>query len=179
MDPIEIITKYYTPKSRAYQILVSHSIAVTEKALKIATKRNDLHPNVKFIAEAAMLHDIGIFKTYAPEIFCYGNFPYLAHGYLGCELLDNLSLPKHALVCERHTGTGITKEEILTKNLPLPYRDMIPETIEEQIIAFADKFYSKSNVIPKEKTVDEIRKSLAKFGTSKLAIFDKWCEKLL
>lgn len=179
MDTIEIISRFYNPKSKAFHILVGHSMAVTEKALKIATQRSDLNPDLLFIEEAAMLHDIGIFMTNAPDIYCFGDYPYLAHGYLGCDLLNNLLLPDHALVCERHTGVGFTKEEILTRNLPLPPRDMIPESVEEQIIAFADKFYSKSREIEKEKSVKDVRKSMAKFGEANLKRFDEWCELFL
>jgi uncharacterized protein len=179
MDPIVLISKYYKPKSKAYQILYGHSRLVTDKALKIALKHSELSPDIQFIEEAAMLHDIGIFRTNAPDLLCFGDFPYLAHGYLGCELLTSLGYPEHGLVCERHTGVGISLEEIIEKNLPLPHRDLIPETVEEQIIAFADKFYSKSKDIFKEKSLKEVRKSIAGFGQSSIDRFEEWCELFL
>lgn len=179
MDPILLISKYYKPKSKAYQILYGHSRAVTDKALKIALAHVELNPDLKFIEEAGMIHDIGIFMTNAPNLYCFGDYPYLAHGYLGCELITNLGFPEHALVCERHTGVGISKEEILEKNLPLPQRDLIPETVEEQMIAFADKFYSKSTNIFKEKTLHEVRKSIANFGIPSINRFEEWCELFL
>jgi uncharacterized protein len=82
--------------------------------------------------------------------------------------------PKHGLVCERHTGTGITLEMIIENNLPLPHRDMVPVSMEEKIICFADKFYSKSHP-GKEKSIKKIRQSLAKHGKHQVAIFDEWC----
>ena len=129
MDPIVLISKYYKPKSKAYNILYGHSRAVTAKAIKISLNHPELNPDLIFIEEAAMLHDIGIFMTNAPNLFCFGDYPYLAHGYLGCELLTGMGFPEHGLVCERHTGTGFTKEEIIEKNLPLPHRDLIPVTV--------------------------------------------------
>jgi len=179
MDPIVLISKYYKPKSKAYQILYGHSRAVTDKALKIALKHAELNPDLQFIEEAGMIHDIGIFMTNAPNLYCFGDYPYLAHGYLGCELITSLGFPEHALVCERHTGVGISKEEILQKRLPLPQRDLVPETVEEQIIAFADKFYSKSTDIFKEKRLHEVRKSIAVFGISNINRFEEWCELFL
>jgi uncharacterized protein len=179
MDPIVLISKYYKPKSKAYQILFDHSRSVTDKALKIGLMHPELNPDLKFIEEAAMIHDIGIFMTNAPNLFCFGDYPYLAHGYLGCELITSLGFPEHGLVCERHTGVGISKEEISEKNLPLPHRDLIPETVEEQIIAFADKFYSKSNNVLKEKSLSEVRKSVSKFGKNKITRFEEWCELFL
>ena len=137
-----MISKYYKPGSKAYDIIYGHCRCVTDKALLIAQNHPELNPDLIFIEEAAMLHDIGIFMTNAPKIYCFGDYPYLAHGYLGRELLTGLGFPEHGLVCERHTGVGITKEEILERSLPLPLRDLIPETVEEQIISFADKFSS-------------------------------------
>lgn len=179
MDTLEIITKYYKPRSKAYQILVSHSSLVTEKALKIAQKRKELLPDLKFIEEAAMLHDIGIFRTNAPNLYCFGEYPYLCHGYLGCELLTKEGFPEHGLVCERHTGVGITIEQIEAEQLPLPFRNFLPISVEEQIICFADKFYSKSGDLSREKTVSEVRKSIQKFGKKSVDRFNEWCDLFL
>lgn len=169
MNPLKIIQKYYNSKSESYHILVEHGMVVSKKALESAKKVKYLKPDLRFIKEASMLHDIGIFLTNAPEIKCKGNKPYLCHGYLGREILEKEGFPKHGLVCERHLGVGITKEEIKQKNLPIPKRDMIPISIEEQIICFADKFFSKSRVnLQKEKSLDEIKKNLSKFGKDKV-----------
>ena len=94
--------------------------------------------------EAAMLHDIGIFLTHAPSLGCNGPHPYLKHGHLGCKLLEKEGLPKHALVCERHVGVGITRKDVLDHKLPLPAKDMLPLSLEEKIICYADKFFSKN-----------------------------------
>lgn len=174
MEPLEIIKKFYSPSSKAFTILVNHSKAVAEKALRIAQRFN---VDRRFIYESAMLHDIGIFMTNTPKFDCHGSYPYIAHGYLGREILDKEGFPKHALVCERHTGVGITKEEIIIKNLPLPPRDMVPVTLEEKIIAYADKFFSKeSNGSVRLRTVDEIIKDLSKYGEEKVRIFKEWLE---
>jgi len=179
MDPIALISKYYHPKSKAFQILWGHSRAVCDKALNIAMKNSLLNPDLQFIEEAALIHDIGIFRTNAPNLYCFGDYPYLAHGYLGCELITSLGFPEHGLVCERHTGVGITKEEVIEKGLPLPPRDFIPETVEEQIIAFADKFFSKSSDIHREKSLPEVRKSISKFGKPNMIRFEAWCAQFL
>ncbi|MGB9823131.1 MULTISPECIES: HD domain-containing protein [Thermodesulfovibrio] len=172
MDPFEIIKKYYNPQSMAYKILINHSKAVAEKALKIAEKFN---VDKQFIYEAAMLHDIGIFMTNTPKLDCHGRFPYIAHGYLGREILEKERFQKHALVCERHTGVGITMEEIIKKNLPLPHRDMVPVTMEEKIISYADKFFSKeSDGSVRVRTVEEIIKDLSRYGEEKVKIFKEW-----
>ena len=175
MIPTAIIYKYYPENNDLRKILISHSVAVADKALDIARLHPEMNLDKQFIHEAAILHDIGIFKTKAPEIYCFGEFPYICHGYLGSEILNAENLPFHALVCERHTGTGLSKEYIIKSNLPLPLRDMMPVSLEEQLICFADKFFSKTHP-DKEKTIDKVRSHLAKYGADSLKKFDKWCE---
>ncbi len=178
MDPIKIIQKYYDPKSRAYHFLIHHSKLVTKKALEVAERVKHLNPDLKFIEEASMLHDVGIFLTNAPEIGCYGEKEYICHGYMGREILEKKGFPKHALVCERHVGIGLTVEDIERQKLPVPMREMVPVTLEEQIICFADKFFSKDNDnLLDEKPVWKIREIIAGFGEDKLKRFDEWLKR--
>ena len=179
MNPQAIIDKYYLPNSNVWKVLVEHSMAVANKAVSIAKNHPELSADSTFIYEAAMLHDIGIYMTDAHDLFCFGSFPYISHGYLGRDLLDKEGFPIHALVCERHTGTGLSIADIETQNLPIPHRSMLPVSIEEQIICFADKFYSKSGQLDKAKSIDKIRKSLNKHGAEQLMRFDAWCEMFL
>jgi uncharacterized protein len=177
MNPLDIINEYYIPGSRLYEILVRHGEDVAAKAASIAANAAHLKPDPDFIYEASMLHDIGIFLTDAPKLFCMGNAPYVCHGYLGRNLLDAQNLPKHALVCERHVGCGITIDDIRTQKLPLPERDMTPISLEEKIVCYADKFFSKKGLLSTtEKNVEEVLKSLAKLGPEKADIFLGWVE---
>jgi len=169
MNPMKIIQKYYASESTAFDILRVHSEMVTEKALDLAARVPHLNPDMDFIREAAMLHDIGIFLTNAAGIGCHGEAPYLQHGVLGREILAKEGLPKHGLVCERHIGTGLTKAEIVRAGLPLPHRDMLPVTIEEKIICFADCFYGKNpRHLREEKSIENVVQSASKWGKESL-----------
>ncbi|MDR0543181.1 MAG: HD domain-containing protein [Dysgonamonadaceae bacterium] len=172
MAPEDIIKRYYEEGSKLHALLLTHSASVATKALEIARMHPEWNLNENFIREAALLHDIGIFQTDAPEIYCFGKYPYICHGYLGAGLLRNEGLEGYARVCERHTGSGIARERILRDRLPLPIRDMLPETLEEKLICFADKFYSKSHP-GKIKTVEKIRKSLARHGKDSVTRWDE------
>jgi Predicted HD superfamily hydrolase len=178
MLPIDIIKKYYQEGSDLYRILLEHSDSVANKALAIAKEHPELHLDMSFVYEASMLHDIGVFLTDAPDIYCFGKYPYVCHGYLGSDLLRKEGYLRHALVSERHTGAGIRKDEICMQNLPLPYRDMLPVSMEEQLICFADKFYSKTK-LHKEKPVEKIRRNLSKYGEDSVKRFDGWCKLFL
>lgn len=182
MDPIKIIEKYYKPDSKAFDFLVRHGRGVARKALKVAEKLSHLNPDLKFIEEASILHDIGIFLTNAPQLGCYGDKGYICHGYLGSELLEKEGLPRHALVCERHVGVGLTIKDIENNNLPLPKREMLPISLEEKIICFADKFFSKNensqlvgiDSFREEKPIWKIREIISRYGDDKLRRFDEW-----
>lgn len=166
----EIYDMYYDPDSGLYTLLRTHSELVAAKALA-CVDRHCLDVDREFIEQAAMLHDIGIFRTNAPGILCHGDEPYIRHGIIGRELLDALGMHLHALVCERHTGSGLTVEDIVSHNLPLPHRDMCPVTTEEQLICYADKFYSKSGDFYHEKSLDRVLRSLEKHGAATLSRF--------
>lgn len=178
MDPLALIAKYYAPGTKAHDLLVRHSSMVAAKALRIAERVRRLGPDLDFIREAALLHDIGVLFTDQPAIGCYGDKPYVCHGYLGRALLEDEGFPRHGLVCERHVGLGITREEILAKGLPLPVRDMVPITLEEEIICYADKFFSKNaEYLLSEKPVETIRKGIARYGQEKVRQWDAWVAK--
>jgi uncharacterized protein len=173
INPLEILKSHYPVNGPTYELLVRHSESVTQKALTMAQKQTDLNPDLEFIAQAAMLHDIGIGLTNTPALGCLGSYPYVCHGILGRKILEQLGLFRHALICERHIGVGLCAEEIERLNLPLPIREMLPRTIEEKIICYADKFFSKGNdANGKEKNIAEITAGLRRYGMDKVLRFE-------
>jgi uncharacterized protein len=177
MDPWDIIKKYYKSGSQSYHHLTTHSQAVASKALDIA--RNCPHKvNIDFIHDAAMLHDIGIFMTYAPQIGCHGSHSYICHGWMGGKILRQEKHPKLARACERHIGVGLEISDIKEQKLPLPLKDMSPKTKEEEIVSLADLFFSKNSSSPTvEKNIDDIKTGLEKFGQHKKEKFLHWLQK--
>lgn len=178
MDALTLLAKYYPVGSQAYHILVTHSRCVADKALAIARRHPEMELDLPFVEEAALLHDIGVFKCHAPGIACLGEAEYICHGYLGADLMRAEGFPRHALVCERHTGTGLSLQTIVERGLPLPHRDMQPVTMEEQLICFADKFYSKTKPT-KERSKERVIQSLSKYGDDTIARFETWCKLFL
>lgn len=178
MDPLSLIKKFYPPRTDIYHVLVTHSRIVTRKSLDIARNLEHLNPDLELIKTAAMLHDIGIFMTRSPGLGCHGEHPYICHGYLGRALLDEHGLPPaYGLVCERHTGAGITKDNIISNNLPLPKRDMVPVSLEEKIICVADKYHSKSpKTANKKLTTSQITEKLRKINSDHATRFSTWAE---
>lgn len=162
MDYLSIINKYYADNDPLRALLLKHSRQVADRCLEIVKKHQELPVDVQFLEEAAMLHDIGIFRCNAPTIYCYGTEPYLRHGPIGGELLRKEGFPRHARVAERHTGTGLPGYE--------------PETLEEEIVCYADKFYSKSHP-DRVLTVAQTAESLERFGHDGVLKFLAWAKR--
>ena len=162
MDYQAIINKYYPADDELRRVLLHHSRQVADRALQIARKHKELPVDLQFLEEAAMLHDLGIFRCDAPSIHCHGSEPYIRHGQIGGELLRAMGYERHARVCERHTGTGLPGFE--------------PQTLEEESICYADKFYSKSKP-QRVYSVMEAAQSLEKFGAPGVRKFLEWAER--
>lgn len=179
MDYLSLIDKYYGEQPELKHVLLTHSMQVCNRALRIV----DAHPewidaglvDRRFVEEAAMLHDIGIIYCDAPRIYCYGKHHYIEHGFLGAELLRSEGLIKHADVAERHTGSGITAEQIVREERNIPIKDYCPRTMEEKIICYADKFYSKSH-LGEEVLMSKIRQNIWRYGHDAIVRFENMCK---
>ena len=175
MPATKLLAQYLSGESLA--IVLEHSKYVADLALEIAKGQSLPDDDCLFIEQAALLHDIGVCQVSAPSLGLHGASPYIMHGVLGHDILEVERYPLHALVCERHTGVGLTCDDIIRHGLPLPHRDMCPQSRAEQIICFADLFYSKKpGRLHECKTAAQVRKKLSPFGTDKVAVFDSWLE---
>lgn len=173
VDTLILLKKYFQGES--LEIITVHGRVVAELAVAIGRAIGLEAGEISFLEEAAMLHDIGVCRIHAPGIGVYGAFPYITHGIHGRDILNQEELPRHALVCERHIGVGLTVADIREQNLPLPCYDMTPQSVAEEIICFADLFYSKNpHKLSCRKTPEKVRSKLAEFGENKLQIFDAW-----
>lgn len=171
-----VIDRFYAGNPELRSVLLKHSVQVKDKALQIA-ENCGMTLDLEIVVRGAMLHDIGIIKCHAPDIYCPGTLPYIAHGCAGGAMLRELGseFERCARICERHTGSGLTAQEIISGKLPLDPVDLLPETPEEKLICLADKFFSKSGEM-KEKPLGKIRKQMAKFGKDSAARFEALLE---
>ncbi len=166
----EIIDRYYPVGTRRRDIYLKHCRQVADKALDIA-RRKQLPLDADDIVNGAMLHDIGIALTDAPGIDCHGHLHYMCHGTAGAELLRREGFDERfARIAERHTGAGLTADEVAASGHPIPVKDYLPETLLERLICYADKFYSKSGDM-KEKSMERVVASMSKFTPATLARF--------
>lgn len=184
MNALEIIRHFYPEDTPLRRLLILHSSQVRDKALAILgnPELQNMDVDVRMVSDGAMLHDIGIMMCDAPGILCEGKEPYLLHGTLGARMLREYGqetgsdLEPYARICERHTGAGLSRDDIRRQNLPLPQdQDFLPETLEEQLVCLADKFYSKSSP-EKEKSMERVKASMHKFGPETEERFEAMCK---
>jgi uncharacterized protein len=83
--------------------------------------------NLGVVSIGALLHDIGRARTHG-----------ITHGIEGTKILKRLGLRRFIRFAECHLGSGIPAIE--AKEAGLPPRDFIPRTLEEKVVAYADKF---------------------------------------
>lgn len=150
-EDAEKLLKKYSSGEEAYNKVLSHSRAVKELALKMASRVRGVDMN--FIATASLLHDIGRFE-------CPPGPKTIFHGVKGSEILRKEHLPKHALVAERHLGSGITQDE--AGKLGLPARSYMPKSKEEKIICMADSLIFGDKPGTFEQVIERYSKEVGK-----------------
>jgi len=132
--------------------VIAHCRAVSALAVKFAEacKSKGVDVDVNLVEVGALLHDIGRSKTHG-----------IRHAVVGVEIAESLRLPKSVVsIIERHIGGGILAEE--AKELGLPVKDYLPRTLEEKLVAYADKLIEGSKVVSIEKTLEKFVRELGK-----------------
>jgi len=173
IDVYEMLGRYFS--GEPLELMIAHGRSVAGLAVEIGRVLDLADDELVFLDQAAMLHDIGVCRVHAPGIGMCGEAPYIAHGILGRSILEEEGLPRHALVCERHIGVGLTRDDIVAQNLPLPLRDMTPQALCEEIICFSDLFFSKTpGKLSDRKSLERVRAKLDSLGGNKVLIFEAW-----
>lgn len=119
-------------------IIIKHCETVA-KVAKVLAEEFDRrgHPvEIRAVVAAALLHDIGRYKTQT-----------VRHGVEGSEMIEREGVDRKVVeIVRKHVGAGLTPDE--AKRLGLPELDYIPRTLEERIVCFADKMVDSDKVTP-------------------------------
>lgn len=116
-----------------------------------------------------LLHDIGTYQVLKHdgsdgEPLKFSGKRYILHGLLGYEWLLKQGVDESiAQFARNHTGVGLTRDDVIRQELPLPPDDYVPQNLEQETVMVADKFHSKSTP-PKFLTVDAYTAKSARFG---------------
>lgn len=142
MNEIFKLFRKYAPTQKRAEEVFRHTTITLEIAKQIVVE-NKLSSNWEIAEKGILLHDIGVFeceKVYQPRVVK----PYIQHAVIGALILRAEGFGEAVIkMVERHIGLGISRKEIEEHHYPLPRMDFIPETLEEKILCYADKFHSK------------------------------------
>ena len=118
--------------------IVSHCKTVTRVAEILAEEfnRRGRQVDVRMVVAGAMLHDIGRSRVQT-----------VMHGVEGSRIITKEGADKEVVeIVQKHVGAGISPAE--AKSLGLPDLDLIPRSLEERIVCFADKMVDGDRVRP-------------------------------
>jgi uncharacterized protein len=130
--------------------VIMHCKKVMQIAVQIAEncKKKGRDVNVQLVRIGALLHDIGRSKTHSVD-----------HVIVGAQIAKELGLPNSLVsIIERHPGGGISRDE--ARKLGWPVKDYLPRTLEEEIVAYADKLIERSEIVGVEQTIRKLSKDL-------------------
>jgi len=164
---IRTLHRDHAPTRDAFESVYAHCELVGQIAEQFLA-RLDLDGDL--VRAGALLHDIGVYRLYSPagELDTVG---YIRHGVLGHELLHSLGFPDEiSRFCSRHSGVGITRDDVLRQSLPLPVDDYVPGSPEEELVMYADKFHSKRTP-PVFVSGDSYAEAVARWGADKAVLF--------
>jgi uncharacterized protein len=118
---------------------------VTKLALELAERLREkgVAVDVELVEVWALLHDIGRGVTHDVD-----------HAAVGGRMVRELGLPEAvARIVDRHVGGGIPRAE--ARRLGLPKGVYVPETLEEKLVAYADKLISGDRLVDIQVTIDD------------------------
>lgn len=130
--------------------VIKHCKTVAKLAVKIAKscEEKGMKIDLQLVEIGALLHDIGRSKTHSVH-----------HAVAGVKIAKSLGLSTPIIsIIKRHVGGGITAKT--AKQLGWPKGVYIPQTLEEKIVAYADKLIEGSNRVPIEKTIGKFRSDM-------------------
>lgn len=161
----------HAPTADALDLVYTHCEivgALTEQLHARAGSGTD----IELARAGALLHDIGVYRLYDGDgKLDYPN--YIRHGVLGHELLSGEGFSQDfCRFASCHTGVGLTKEDVVSQDLPIPPGDYVAETGEETLVMYADKFHSKSTP-PVFLTGDAYAARVRWFGEDKADAFGR------
>jgi len=167
---IRALHEQHAPTPEALELVYTHCVIVCGIAEQLHA-RSSTDASLDLVRAGCLLHDVGVYRLY-DDAGRLDHANYIRHGILGHELLRQEGFPE--VICRfasHHTGVGLSREDVLRQELPLPPGDYLAETPEETLVMYADKFHSKTKP-PALLTADAYAASVRRFGEDKVAAFE-------
>lgn len=166
LEQIEALHRKYALSDAGFDLVFTHCKIVSEIAEQCIAKKQ-LTVDVELVKVGCLLHDIGVYELLDKNGKEREDIHYITHGIRGEAILKKEGFPEAVWrFGSHHTGVGLTKQDIVKGNLPLPMQDYLAETPEEALVMYVDKFHSK-DVPPCFNSFEWYKKYAARFGEDK------------
>jgi uncharacterized protein len=159
----------HAPTAAALDLVYAHCQIVAAVAGQLMAA-SGFAADAALVRAGCLLHDVGVYPLY-DEDGRLDHANYIRHGVLGYRLLRAEGLPE--VICRfasHHTGVGLTRDDVVRQELPVPPADYLADTAEETVVMYADKFHTKSTP-PSFLTADAYAASVTRYGPDKAAAF--------
>jgi uncharacterized protein len=130
--------------------VVDHCVSVAGVAVRLAgeLQGRGVEVDAALVEAGALMHDLGRSETHGIE-----------HAVVGGRIARGLGLPEALVrIIERHIGAGIPRGE--AEEIGLPEGDYVPETLEEKLVAYADKLVEGGRVVEFDATLAKLKEEL-------------------
>jgi uncharacterized protein len=168
-DEIQDLHRRCAPTPEAFELVHTHCEIVRRIAEQLLARR-DHGLDAELVRVGCLLHDIGVYRLF-DGTGALDHSGYIRHGVLGRDLLQELGFDERLWgFCARHIGMGLTREDVCRQGLPIPVADYLPESGEEELVMYADKFHRKTSP-PVFMTADSCAITVRRFGDDKARRF--------
>lgn len=128
--------------------VINHCLAVAALAEELANRLKDGGQliDVELVLAGALLHDLGRSKSQTVD-----------HSLVGAQMAEEIGLPTAVVnIIKRHIGAGISSKE--AQALGWPADVYVPQTLEEKVVAYADKRIGNARRVPIEREIKRLQK---------------------
>lgn len=176
INDIERLHHKYAPNDQVYNLVYGHCQIVSEIALWCVDNiESESEVDIDLLQSAALLHDIGTYILFDDDGKVSNERMYPLHAILGAKIVADEGIDmKISKIIETHVLLGLTKQEIIDTPWVLPARDYEPETIEGELLCYADRFHSKHPTFNAYDTfLDKLKRNLP----LQAAKFEAWSKR--
>lgn len=176
IQDIERLHHKYAPNDKVYELVYGHCQIVCEIALWCADNISEnTEVNKELLQKAALLHDVGSYAFFDDEGNTLNDRLYPQHAILGARILEDEGLSEDITdIVSTHVLLGLSKKEIVDTPWYLPERDYTPQSVEGELLCYADRFHSKHPTFNAYDTfLERLRKSLPVQAVR----FEQWSKK--
>lgn len=145
ISEIRELHRKYAPNDAVFTLVYDHCQIVSEIAQWCVNNLSAKEKvDVGLLTTAALLHDIGAYVLFDDMGRVTNKRLYPLHAILGGKIIADEGIDERvAQIVETHLLLGLSEKEIAEKPWPLPARGYIPNSIEGELLCYADRFHSK------------------------------------